>query len=62
MISSEAYYLRLLELGHFEQRSRGGRRFGIRVLDEEIVDRLIAAGRVEVVNERVELKHQPSNS
>lgn len=38
-------YLRLLELSPFEQRARGGWRFGTKSIRDSVVDSLIASGR-----------------
>ena len=52
--SYERRYLRLLQMGAFERR-RGGWRFGTNRIDDRVVDRLIAAGRAVLVDDRVML-------
>ncbi|MBR1177158.1 hypothetical protein JQ617_24615 [Bradyrhizobium sp. KB893862 SZCCT0404] len=39
------YYLRLLELGPFQRRARGGWRFGTKVINDAVIERLIASGK-----------------
>lgn len=52
----ERYFLRLLEHGPFERRSRGGWRFGTKVISDTVVERLLACGRAEVAGRQVKLK------
>jgi hypothetical protein len=52
----DASYLRLLQLGDFVRRSRGGWRFGTKNITDQVVDRLIATGRAEIDGDRVRLK------
>lgn len=47
--------LRLLRLHPFERR-RGGWRFGTKRISDAVVTRLVAAGRAEIVGERVRLR------
>jgi hypothetical protein len=47
---SASYFVRLLELGQFERRPRGGWRFGTRRISD--TDRLVASGRAEIVGGR----------
>lgn len=54
--SSDAYYLRLLELSPFERRTRGGWRFGTRRISDGVAARLIASGRAEIVG--LQLQHR----
>ncbi|WP_439363111.1 hypothetical protein ACNJYD_19990 [Bradyrhizobium sp. DASA03005] len=49
--SSRSYYLRLLELGQFERRARGGWRFGTRRISDRVVTQLIASGLAEIVGD-----------
>lgn len=42
------HYLRLLRLGPFERRARGGWRFGTRKVADSVVDRLVASGRARI--------------
>lgn len=58
--SLDGYVTRLLELGHFERRSRGGWRFGTKVISDAVVRRLIASGRAEVIRDRLVLKRGTS--
>ncbi|OAF11567.1 hypothetical protein AXW67_22390 [Bradyrhizobium neotropicale] len=52
----DSRYLRLLQLGDFVRRSRGGWRFGTKIITDQVADRLIAAGRAEVCDDRLRLK------
>lgn len=46
LYNSDYRFLRLLELGPFERRQRGGGwRFGVRTISDNVVRRLIASGR-----------------
>jgi len=55
---SDATYLRLLQLGDFVRRSRGGWRFGTRIVSDVVVERLIAAGKAEIDGDRLRIKRQ----
>jgi hypothetical protein len=55
------YYLRLLEVDHFERRARGGWRFGTKVTSDAVVGRLIASDHVEVIGDRLNLRNQDFN-
>ncbi|MBR0950440.1 hypothetical protein [Bradyrhizobium canariense] len=53
---NERYLLRLLEHGPFERRPRGGWRFGVKVISDAIVERLLASGRAEITGSQLRLK------
>ena len=55
---NEHYYLRLLELGHFERRQRGGWRFGTKVIRDSVADHLVAKGYAEIFDDGQRLKRQ----
>jgi hypothetical protein len=59
-IYNERYFLRLPEIGPFEQRPRRGWRFGTKVISDAVVERLLARGRAEIVGLQVRLK-QPGS-
>ncbi len=44
------YYLRLLELGPFQRRAHGGWRFGTKVINDAVVERLLASGRATLTD------------
>ncbi len=46
-------YVRLLELGAFERRERGGWRFGTKVIADRVVERLVDRGHAETDGRRV---------
>jgi hypothetical protein len=46
-------FLRLLKLSPFERRARGGWRFGVRMISDQIVAHLIASGRATCDGTRV---------
>jgi hypothetical protein len=46
-------FLRLLRLGPFERRARGGWRFGTRPIAEHVVERLIAQGLARRDGDRI---------
>ncbi len=48
-------YLRMLRLGPFEPRERGGWRFGTRRIADIVVERLVANGRAEIEDGLVRL-------
>lgn len=52
-------HLSLLKLSPFEQATRGGWRFGTRRIRNSVVARLIASGRAEIVEGRLQLKQRP---
>lgn len=54
--TTDAPYLRLLQLGDFVRRSRGGWRFGTKIVADQVVERLIAAGQAEIHGDRLRLK------
>ncbi|MCK1671951.1 hypothetical protein [Bradyrhizobium sp. 150] len=53
---NERYFLRLLQHGPFERRPRGGWRFGVKVISDAIVERLLASGRAEITGSQLRLK------
>jgi hypothetical protein len=55
---SEHYYLRLLELGHFERRQRGGWRFGTKVISDSVADHLIVKGYAEITDNGQRLRRR----
>jgi hypothetical protein len=61
-IYNERYFLRLLEISPFEQRPRGGWRFGTKIISDTVVDRLLAAGRAEIVGAQVKLKKRSNEA
>jgi hypothetical protein len=46
LLADDYRLLRLLRLGPFERRPRGGWRFGTKVISDRKVARLVASGRV----------------
>ncbi|MDA9406055.1 hypothetical protein XH80_04600 [Bradyrhizobium sp. CCBAU 45384] len=48
-------YIRLLQLGPFNKRVRGGWRFGTKRISDAVVDRLVARGVASREGDRVEL-------
>lgn len=55
-IHNQRYFLRLLEIGSFERRPRGGWRFGTKIISDAVVERLIACGRAEIFGTQLKLK------
>ncbi|MGR4927948.1 hypothetical protein ACIPUD_14265 [Bradyrhizobium sp. CAR08] len=53
---NERYFLRLLQHGPFERRPRGGWRFGVKVISDGIVERLLAGGHTEIAGSQLRLK------
>ena len=53
---NERYFLRLLQHGPFERRPRGGWRFGVKVISDAVVERLLAGGRAEITGSQLRLK------
>ena len=51
-----SYFLRLLEIGPFERRTRGGWRFGTKIISDAVVEQLLACGRVEIAGTQLKLK------
>lgn len=49
------YYLRLLALGPFQRRARGGWRFGTKVINDAVVERLLTSGRAILVENLIYL-------
>lgn len=47
-------HLKLLDIGPFEQHPRGGWRFGTRTISTAVADSLIASGRAEIVEGRLQ--------
>lgn len=52
-------HLSLLKLSPFEQTTRGGWRFGTKRIRDSVVTRLVASGRAEIVEGRLQLKQRP---
>jgi len=50
---------RLIKLGPFDRRSRGGWRFGTKTISDPIVARLIASGRARRDGDRI-VKAEPA--
>ena len=48
-------YFRLLELGPFDKRARGGWRFGTKRISDAVVQRLVASGIARRDGDRVQL-------
>jgi hypothetical protein len=61
-VYNQRYFLRLLEIGPFERRPRGGWRFGTKVISDAVVERLLADGRAEIAGLQVRLKQQESDA
>jgi hypothetical protein len=59
MAPYDLVFLRLLELGPFDRRSRGGWRFGTKTISDPIVARLIASGRARRDGDRI-VKAEPA--
>ena len=55
-IHNQRYFLRLLEIGPFERRSRGGWRFGTKIISDAVVEQLLACGRTEIAGTQLKLK------
>lgn len=55
LLPGDRLHLKLLALGAFERRQCGGWRFGTKAISTTVVDRLIASGRAEIVNDRLQL-------
>src|SRR3954451_10046781 len=58
---NERYFLRLLQHGPFERRPRGGWRFGVKVISDGVVERLLAGGHTEIAGSKLRLKPLASN-
>ena len=52
---NKRYFLRLLEISHFERRPRGGWRFGTKVISDAVVERLLASGHAEIAGMQLKL-------
>lgn len=61
ILPQDHYYLRLLELGSFQRRENGGWRFGTRVINDTVVERLLAAGRAKLDGNQVSLATMTGN-
>ena len=49
-------FVRLLQLGPFERRLRGGWRFGTKIISDVIAERLLASGLAEISGIHLRLK------
>ncbi|EHR01353.1 hypothetical protein [Bradyrhizobium sp. WSM471] len=58
---NERYFLRLLQHGPFQRRPRGGWRFGVKVISDGVVERLLAGGHTEIAGSQLRLKPLASN-
>jgi hypothetical protein len=55
-IHNQRYFLRLLEIGPFERRPRGGWRFGTKIISDAVVEQLLAFGHAEISGTQLKLK------
>lgn len=53
LLPDDQIFIRLLKLGPFDRRMRGGWRFGTKTISDQVVARLIASGRARRDGDRI---------
>ena len=56
LLTDDYRRLKLLALGPFERRPRGGWRFGTKIFTDRVIARLVASGRAERNDKQVWLR------